>query len=351
MFLIRADGNAKIGAGHLVRCMTIAEELAAHAGKNEICFVCADAESADYVREGGLQAYSLHTDYTRMEQEWEGWRGLSGKWNLREGIDRPFILVDSYFVTDRYLSELRNYGYVVLMDDFGERPYPVDCVVNYNAPAKSEHYRDLYRGSNVKLIIGSSYIPVRHQFRDVSYKVRETVQNVLITVGGGDSENIAGRILEGLYCPSLCFFVVAGRFQPHVHDLQKFADECGNVHVCHDVKNMAELMEKCDVAVTAGGSTVYELASVGVPFICFSCADNQEILTTYIKDRHIAEDAGAWHRNPQRTMRNIKEKFDSLLLDRKCRERLSCMERSLTDGRGAARLAGELIQIRKEIEG
>lgn len=338
MFLIRADGNAKVGAGHLMRCMTVALELAELMGRDDVRFVCADADSAALVRENGFWAYVLHTDYSRMEQEVEEWEKLRGS------IDRPRILVDSYFVTDRYLCALRDFGYVALMDDLGERSYPVDCVVNYNAPAEPEHYRALYRGRNVKLIIGSNYVPVRRQFLNAGYQVRDEVRNVLITTGGGDSENIAGKILERVYREDVDFYVTAGRFQPNVRELEQFAESRDNVHICRDVKDMAVLMKNCQLAVTAGGSTVYELAVVGIPFLCFSSAANQEALTEYIGSRRIAEEAGAWHKDPRGTLENIQEKFERLLCDRNLRETVSRSERLMADGRGAARLAEELMR-------
>lgn len=338
MFLIRADGNAKVGAGHLMRCMTVALELAELTGRDNVRFVCADTDSAALVRENGFGAYVLHTDYSRMEQEVEEWEKLTGS------IDSPRILVDSYFVTDRYLCALRDLGYVALMDDLGARPYPVDCVVNYNAPAEPEHYRALYRGRDVKLIIGSNYVPVRRQFLNAGYQVQNEVKNVLITTGGGDSENIAGKILEGIYREGVDFYVAAGRFHPNVRELEQFAGSCDNVHICRDVKDMAALMKRCDLAVTAGGSTVYELAVVGIPFLCFSYAANQEALTEYIGSRRIAEEAGAWHKDPGGTLENIQEKFERLLCDRKLRETVSRSARSMADGRGAVRLAEELMR-------
>lgn len=347
MFLIRADGNAKIGAGHLMRCMTVAEELAALQGRDAIRFICADQASAELVRENGFQAHVLNTDYREPEQEPKEWRKLFDSQVTLDSGGVPLILVDSYFVTDRYLSELRELGYVVLMDDMGQHAYPVDCVVNYNAPATLGCYRELYRDRDVKLLVGSSFVPIRHQFVDTGYRVRENAKNVLITTGGGDSENIAGKILEGLHCEDMEFYVVAGRFHPHVQDLNRFAKCRDNVHICHDVKDMAGLMARCDVAVTAGGSTVYELASVGVPFICFSYAENQEPLTEYIKNSGVACEAGAWHRDTQGTMERIKIQFSDLIRDGQRREMLSRSERSITDGLGAARLAGELIRCKE----
>ena len=70
MILIRADGNARIGMGHLMRCMTVAEELAMLQGSREgICFVCADEASGEFVRENGFRSYVLGTDYRDMESE------------------------------------------------------------------------------------------------------------------------------------------------------------------------------------------------------------------------------------------------------------------------------------------
>lgn len=347
MFWIRADGNEKIGAGHLMRCMTIAEELALLQGRENVCFLCADPRSGALAEEAGFRTYVLGTDYRDMESELPTWRRimvdsakeLDPAWNL--------ILVDSYYVTDRYLSALGGLGRTVLLDDLGERAWPVDCVVNYNAPADLEQYRRLYRGTDVKLLIGSEYVPIRRQFWDRMYRVKETPRVVLITTGGGDAENIGGRILERLYREDMEFYLVTGRFNPHLQELRKLEESRRNIHVRYDVKDMAGLMEQCDIAVTAGGSTVYELAAVGVPFICFSYAENQEALSEYIGTALLAGSAGAWHRDPERTLGRIADWFGRLTEDTGLRQSFHQREKSMMDSGGAARLAGELAgQIR-----
>ena len=203
MIYIRGDGNARIGAGHLMRCMTIAEELARlQGGREKICFVCADEDSGALVRENGFRSYVLGTDYRDMESELPLWRELWGKQRQEEdsgrdsdiadssdrdsdiadssdrdsdiadgsdrdsdvadGFSRDSVIVDSYYVTDFYLEALGEKAYTVLMDDMGVRRYPVDCVINYNAPASPETYRKLYQGSGTKLLIGSRYTPVSY---------------------------------------------------------------------------------------------------------------------------------------------------------------------------------------------
>lgn len=336
MFWIRADGNEKIGIGHLMRCMTVAEELSELWGRENICFVCADPASGTVTEEAGFQTYVLHTDYRNMESELTAWEGLpmDPAGNL--------ILIDSYYVTDQYLSALREFGYTVLLDDLGERIRPVDCVVNYNASADEGQYRRLYQGTGVRLLIGSGYVPVRRQFRDRPYRVKETPRAVLITTGGSDTENIGAKILRRLYREDIEFILITGRFNPHLKELKELEEGCVNIHICYDVKDMAGLMEQCDMAVTAGGSTVYELAAVGVPFVCFSYAENQEPLVEYIGTANIAGSAGAWHKEPERTLERIADLFDRLMEDAEMRRAFHLREKSMIDAKGALRLADRL---------
>lgn len=345
MFLIRVDGNAKIGAGHLMRCMTIAEELAVQEGRETICFVCADLESAALVRENGFRAHVLKTDYRDMESELPEFSRFVAGLRVSTAVVDDVILVDSYFATDRYLSTLCGLGTVVLMDDMGGRPWPVNCVVNYNAPADSVHYVRLYEGRDVSLLIGSDYVPIRQQFQNIEYRVAEQVREILITTGGGDSENIAGNILERIWDTGLEFHLVTGRYNPHLAELKKLAEHRRGIAVYHDIKDMAGLMRRCDIAVTAGGSTIYELSAVGVPTVCFSCAANQELLVNYVGAVGAGAAAGAWHKDCCGTLERIAALFRDLREDREKREAFSICARSMIDGLGARRLAAALMEI------
>lgn len=346
MLWIRADGNAGIGAGHLMRCLAIAERAADGAG---VCFVCADGQSAALAQEHGFQAHVLGTDYRDMESELPAWRRLMEE-HPADGTERPVILVDSYHVTDGYLEALGQFGGVALLEDMGVRCYPADWIINYNAPAVLSRYQEMYRGRSVRLLIGSRYVPVRRQFLerpaepgDYPGKRSGQVRNVLILAGGGDSGNIAERILERIQEPSVDFYLVAGRFNPHFRRLKELeVAGHGNLHICHDVKDMAGLMRQCDIALTAGGSTVYELSAMGVPFICFSCAENQEALVGYIGEKGIAGSAGAWHRDSAGTLDRLGRLYGELVRDGARRAAYSRAEREIIDGQGAGRLAEAL---------
>ncbi|MBR5248823.1 MAG: UDP-2,4-diacetamido-2,4,6-trideoxy-beta-L-altropyranose hydrolase [Lachnospiraceae bacterium] len=367
MYYFRADGNAVTGAGHLMRCLTIAEELKKLSEADEICFLCADEASAELVTQRGFAVRILHTDYRNMEEELPVLGEVFGR--EQKPADQaqwmwkaPVILVDSYHVTDAYLEALRLYGRVYLMDDMGKNPYPVDGVINYNAFADKTYYENLYRGRKVVLAIGSEYVPVRPQFLNVPYEVREQVKEVLITTGGGDHDNIAAAVLETIQRPGCHYHVIVGQFNPYFSRWKQLELENDLIHVHHNVTDMASLMRQCDLAVTAGGTTIYELAAIGVPFLCFSYAENQEALTTYIGTEKIAGYCGAYHLKPQETLScmstlaelmcedvkageqdtnvNGVEELAGVVLRRKVYQR----EKEMIDGLGAGRIAKLLAE-------
>lgn len=359
MFIIRADGNAKIGAGHLMRCLTIAEAVRKLPEGPEILVLCADEESAKPASDRGFQTGVFHTDYRRMEEELPLWK----QW-IKD--DKNTILVDSYHVTDGYLAKLHSYGRVCLMDDMQNHAYPVDVVVNYNVFAEGSVYQALYAPKNgrdlsslgslqlsdcgtwekeseaVKFYLGGTYAPLREQFQNVNYCVKEQVEQVLITTGAGDADNIAGEILDRIYRENLTYHVLVGRFSPHLAGWQKRAGECPNIHVHFDVQDMAGLMRQCDLAITAGGSTVYELSAVGVPFIGFAYAENQELLVKYLGAKAVAGSGGNWHLDKDDCRKRIEFLFEEFISEYELRAEYAQKAHTMVDGLGAERLAEAL---------
>lgn len=345
MFIIRADGNAKIGAGHLMRCLTIAEAVRKLPEYPEILVLCADEDSAKLALDKGFRTGVFYTDYQRMEEEIPLWP----QWITDE---ENSILVDSYYVTDEYLAALGSFGRVCLMDDMQNHSFPVSAVINYNVFADVATYEKLYElnygcgkrdaGQPVQFYLGGAYAPLREQFQNVNYCVKDAVEQVLITTGAGDADNIAGAILDRIYRENLTYHVLVGRFSPHLTGWQKCAEECPNIQVYFDVQDMAGLMKQCDLAITAGGSTVYELAAVGVPFIAFSYAENQELLVEYLGANDVAGSAGAWHKDRENTLKQMENLFEKFCAEYDLRKYYAEREHGLVDGQGAERLAKAL---------
>lgn len=335
-YVFRADGNAKIGVGHIMRCLTIADALSDMVEIDKIRFITSDEESAKIVNKYGFRFTTLYTSYDNLEEEISKWENLN--------ISNSVIVVDSYYVTDSYLDNIKKYGRVVLIDDFQRHTYPVNTIINYNVYADINIYNKLY-GNKCELYIGEKYVPVRRQFLNCEYTVKTNVNNVLITTGGGDIFNIAKNIYDRLSAIDLNinYHIISGVFNPYYSILKEIEENNLNLTVYQNVEEMAAIMQQCDLAITAGGSTIYELAAVGVPMVCFSYAENQEKLVEYI-DENISDYAGSYIHDAEQTINNIADIFVNKMMDYNYRLKCSEKGKKMIDGKGAERIADALIK-------
>lgn len=357
-YVIRADGNSNIGAGHLMRCLTIAGELKECIGPGDkIIFVCADKDGASLVENRGFTACCLDTAYDRMDAETASLEQAFHQ-IAKDGLKLKWILVDSYYITDEYVAFLSRFAKVAVMDDLAEKPRRSDLVINYNLYAK-EAYENMPGKEILKeTLLGAAYVPLRRQFQGCvkneklsdGQSPREgqkhQVENVLITTGGADQDNIGGRILEKLAVKydTIKFHLVAGRYHPQIRWLWALADERENIEIHVDVQDMASLMKQCDLSITAGGTTIYELCAMGVPLVCFSYAKNQEQLCAYMEKLVGNCYAGEWHKNQPKTMEKLCEIFEQMYENEDLRKQAGIKQTLAVDGMGAGRIAKRLAE-------
>ncbi len=350
MIGIRADANREIGLGHIMRCLSIADAL--KAVEQEVCFILADDSAAELLKGRGQEYHILNSAYNRMEEELETLQ------NFLEELEIKLLLIDSYQVTEQYLLRIKNLVKTIYMDDIPKLAYPVDGIINYNIYGEDMPYQKLalkWAGNGKveqQFWLGPAYAPLRQQFQGIDYKVRSIVENVLITTGGSDKYNLAGSILEAAlsaddiaeYARTLHYHVVSGVFNPHFPMLEEMARKYPNIHLYQNVINMAELMQKCDVAITAGGSTMYELCAVGVPIICFSFVDNQELIVENFYKKHLVAYGGNYLKEKEAFTGNVIRALATLIKSEKSRQEFSRKARQLIDGQGAARIAAALCE-------
>ena len=101
----------------------------------------------------------------------------------------------------------------------------------------------------------------------------------------------------------------------------------------------------CDIAITAGGTTLYELCATGVPSIAFTMADNQVDFTKSFHEHEAICYVGD-ARSDNALARNLAARLFSILPDKALRTRLSANARKLVDGRGAERIADAIINLK-----
>lgn len=342
MIFIRADASERIGTGHVMRCMTIADALK-HCGQ-QVCFLTADEQGSRLLEERGQEYLVLHTDHASMEKELPGLR------RLFEEKKPDFFLADSYFATPEYLGEVRKYVPVGLMDDRASAGYPVDVLINYNIFASPSLYGTAGE-TGTRYLLGPEYAPLRREFGEADYSVREKAERVLITTGGSDRYGLGPKLLQRALTEEatagLQYTVVSGAYNEHLEELQELACRYGNVRVCCNVSNMSRLMQDSDLAVSAGGSTMYELSAVGVPVICFSFVDNQERIVRGFAERGLVCYGGDYLARGESMVEELVFHMGRLAADYDLRKSCSQKLKGLVDGKGAMRIAAGLCSYVK----
>ncbi len=337
MILIRTDGNNEIGTGHVMRCLSIAAQAER---KEDVLFVVADDRSAELVLKKGFPCVVLNTDYTNMEAE------LPLLFELIRKMNSKKILVDSYQITEEYLMKLSSQVSVCLIEDFMTTSHSVDVLVNYNIYADSEAYQTLYqmelKRRQMQLLLGAEYSPLREQFQEVTYTVNEQVRNVLITTGGSDPLQMGVRILKEMLqkyeSRELSYHILSGIFDRSKEELYQIASRNKQVTVHENVTEMAELMKSCDIAISAAGTTMYELSAVGIPTIAYAFVDNQDQVAEEFAKEHMALYAGGSKTDDVMRLHDIIKAFERMLDDYDLRCELHMEMKKHVDGAGARKI-------------
>lgn len=351
MLIIRADGNSKIGTGHIMRCLAVAERIRER--ESDVVFAVADQESNRLLAEKEYKTVILDSDYTNMSMERDKIREL-----IRSYSPTAF-LVDSYFADRDYFQMLREIfpdGKIIAFDDLHSDIFPVDLLIHYGigGERRKEQYIKDYReaGADVpKLLLGESFAPLRHEFLGIpGRKIQSEVKNVLVLTGGSDVSHTTVQMLEYLAknqdFSKIRFHFVVGKLNPDKERIHKISESVLNAVIHTDVKNMRSLMEDADLAVSAGGTTLMEICACGTPLITFVCADNQIEGVADVVKKTNAVFAGDARNNPDL----INDIFSAILLlgaNENLRREISRKEQETIDGKGADRIADEIMQLMK----
>lgn len=274
--LFRVDGNSEIGAGHIMRCLSIGE-MAKNMGA-ECVYLTADHSFELLIKKNGFQCNVLDTIFSNPESEFSALEPILTQFSP------DFIVVDSYYVTPYYLEWLKQVGKIIYIDDIPSFAYPVDILINYNIYADKKEYELIYskdKKSLPHLILGPQYVPLRKEFQSVNVLVtKKYAENILVSVGGTDPEHMALKLLNSFLnekeqFENYQFHFIINSFEPDRDEILGIASFNPWITIHENIQCMSALMLKCDLAIAAAGSTLYELSVCGVPTITYILDDNQ----------------------------------------------------------------------------
>lgn len=339
---IRVDANDTIATGHVMRCVTIAKQLIAAGSK--VLFFTADEHAGELLEQAGMQYVCLHTGWDRMNDETTLFRMELQKANCKK------LLVDSYQVTEKYFYGLSDICKLIYIDDCFESIYPVDMVINYNAYHVRFPYEEVYAG-RAKLLLGTAYVPLREEFDGTSDNSTHHDDNthILLSSGGGDLYNaLSGILTEAMHDQTLrnmTFDVVVGGFNRNLDELERQAKEHLNIQLHYHVDHMAELMGQCSAAVSAAGTMLFELSAMQTPTVFFVSADNQQYDHEFFAQEERMLYAGDIREDRSRCLKEICSRLKLILEDANLRKTMKKKLHEVTDGKGAQRIAEEIIRL------
>lgn len=337
--LFRADGNNEIGWGHVMRSLSIAS--AAREMGSECFFVCADEFLKNKIKSFGFEAIILNSDYTKMIDELHLFEQVVKK------TKPDYALIDSYYVTNEYFSEIKRYTKVVYIDDVYAFPYDVDYLVNYNIYASENTYNDLYLNlDHPRLLLGLKYVPLRSEFINMHISIKEKVENAFISTGGSDEFGLVLKIIKEIMADETLtqgkkYHFVIGSYEPDIEYIYELAKQHSWIILHENVSRMSELMRSCDVAVSAAGSTLYELCACGIPTVTYILADNQIDGANEFERQGLMCNAGDLRINNY-DCSNLVVLLKELMSDYTTREKMHNKVISLIDGNGAYNIINEL---------
>lgn len=328
MLTIRADSTPTIGAGHVMRMIALAQAWTDLGGR--VRFVGEVERHGALLDKEGFEVVSLESPSQQKDRQ--------VLYSLVQ--DSSWLAIDGYQFDKAYQHDMRAAGFKTLVvDDVCDRgQYEADILLNYTPNAAESPY-DI--NSDAELLLGSRFTLLRREFRKYpthATSIPAKARNLLLTMGGADpadATSAALTALSGLDADELHIKVVLG---PSYQHRNRLTSALGKVRftteVLSDVADMAPLMSWADLAVTAAGSTCWELCALGVPFICVRTADNQRGVCAETN----ARGAGICIGGPE-SMDTLATLAEALLNDQAKRRGMATAGKQLVDGSGASRVA------------
>lgn len=351
--VFRVDSSLQIGAGHVMRCLTLARELKKHA---TIQFICRNRKGhlIDRIESEGFEVFrlngkSLPNDIeNRLKVEWLGTtqeQDVIDCSKILENIEPDWMIVDHYGIDVFWHERLQKYcKKLLVIDDLANRQYSCDILLDQNFyQDKNQRYKNRVM-STCKLLLGPKYALLREEFlSQLPNAQKKGVERILVYFGGSDVKNNTLKVLQGIqYSKQFNIFidVVIGPDSPYKTEILSFASVMKNVTCFDFVENMAEMMCNSDLYIGSAGTTTWERCCMGLPSVVIGVAENQ------IEPMEAMELAGMTYflgRDENVKSFHVSEILDKILDNPSALSAMRKRNLELVDGYGALRCVSEML--------
>lgn len=270
----RADGNSKMGLGHLVRSSALAQMISA----DYCCILATRCTIPDLLSD----SRSIFDEVKLIDET------LAGKTEqdvLGSVTGSDLLVLDGYAFDEDYQKNLMEKGIdFFCIDDIHSFPFFARVIINHSGGLSPKDYKAL---PDTQFYLGPRYALLRPEFLKAALQRRRKIENnkCFICFGGADPAN---KTLEVLKKDLSVFFsvihVVVGSAYQHINELKDFVQSHGNIiiHQSLPVKDMAGVMKECAFAICSPSTIVYEYMSAGGVVFLEQIADNQKDVINFM---------------------------------------------------------------------
>ena len=357
--VIRADADSRIGIGHMMRCMALAQAFKEKGIRVTFISRCPEDRLRNSITRGGFGFIPVERPFPEPADLVLTLNTLKELEGSNGGREPVCLILDGYHFQPDYHRAIRNEGFLlIVIDDMAHVDYyHTDILINYNVHALWFKYAC---DKDTLKLLGTEYTLLRNdfsRFRDWNRHIPEKAKNIVITFGGSEKRDLTRKVLEAfkrIGDEDLNVIALTGE-----EDVRgDFSQMAGDMSLSHVkllpyVDDMPSLLSWADLAVSACGVTSLEAAFMGLPSIVITVEKNQEGIGERLQDLRVAQHLGE--------MEDIDPEFLAgsicdLIRNQACRREMSENGRKLVDGKGSERvctlihsLGGGEIDVEKHI--
>ena len=288
--VFRVDSSLEVGTGHVMRCLTLAEQLERSGCK--AFFICRQLEGSisKLITDKRFTLFEIQSDKIVDIFKWyqENWQQDSlSTINLikKSSVQFDLIIVDHYGLDEKWESNVKPFvKKLMVIDDLANRKHNCHILLDQNYKENLEVKYKTLVPNNCKLLLGPSYVLLRDEFVVKANQIKTRnghINRILIFFGGTDPTNETLKALKSLSKRdnNIQFDVIVGATNENKHQVKTLCDGLGHFHFYSQVDNISEFMYHADLAIGAGGITTWERCFMGLPSITIIIADNQREVT------------------------------------------------------------------------